>query len=93
MLILLICDDTESNSGPRRRDSCYNFSVCHCNLNSMTAHNFEKINLLEVHNTNSKFNVICLSESYLDSFIESDNDDLNIKGYSLYRVDQSNNVK
>ena len=74
-------------------DSCYNFLICHWNLNSMTAHNFEKINLLEAYNTINKFDVICLSESYLDSSIASDNDNLNIKGYNLYRADHPNNVK
>ena len=59
----------------------------------MTAHNFEKINLLEAYNTINKFDVICLSESYLDSSIASDNDNLNIKGYNLYRADHPNNVK
>ena len=93
ILILLTCGDIESNPGPRRSDSCYNFSMCHWNLNSMTAHNFEKINLLEAYNTINKFDVICLSESYLDSSIASDNDNLNIKGYNLYRADHPNNVK
>ena len=83
MLILFICSDIESNSGPRKCNFCYNFSVCHWNLNSMTAQNFEKINLFEGYNTINKFDVICLSESYLDSSIASDNDDLNIKGYNL----------
>ena len=59
----------------------------------MTAHNFEKINLLKAYNTINKFDVICLSESYLDSSIASDNDDLNIKRYNLYRADHPNNVK
>ena len=59
----------------------------------MTAHNFEKINLLEAYNTISKFDVICLSESYLDSSIAYDKDDLNIKDYNLYRADHPNNVK
>ena len=59
----------------------------------MTAHNFENINLLEAYNTINKFDVICLSESYLDSSTALDNDDLNIKGYNLYRADQPNNVK
>ena len=80
MLILLICGDIESNPLPRRCDSCYNSSICHWNLNSMTIHNFEKINLLEAYNTINKFDVICSSESYLDSSIASDNNDLNIKG-------------
>ena len=76
---LLICGDTESNLGPRRRDSCYNFLVCCWNLNNMTAYKFEKINLLDACNTINKFRVICLSEFYLDSSIVSDSDELNIK--------------
>ena len=57
----------------------------------MTAHNFEKINL-EVYTIN-KFDVICLSESYFDSSVASDNDDLNIKVYNLERASHHNNVK
>ena len=93
MLILLTCGDIESNPGPIGCNSCYNFSIYHWNLNSMTAHNFEKINLLEVYNTINKFDVICFSEFYLDSSIASDNDDLNIKSYNLYRANHPNNVK
>ena len=93
MLILLTCSAIESNPGPRRCDSCNNFSICHWNLNSMTAYNFEKINLLEAYNTINKFDVICLLESYLDSSIAYDKDDLNIKGYNLYSTDHPNNVK
>ena len=93
MLILLTCGDIESNPRrPRRSDSCHSLSICHWNLNSMTACNFEKINL-EAYNTINKFDVICVSESYLDSSIVSDNNNLNIKGYNLYRVDHPNNVK
>ena len=80
MLILLTCD-IKSNPGPRRSDSCYNFSICHWNLNSMTAHNFEKINILEAYNTINKFDVICLSESYFDSSIASDNDNLKAESF------------
>ena len=93
ILILLTYGDIESNSGPRKRDSRYNFLVCHWNLKSMAAHNFEKINLLEVYNIINKFDVIYLSESYLGSSIALDKDDLDIKGYNLYRVDHPNNVK
>ena len=68
-------------------------STTQANLNSMTAHNFEKINLLEVYNLIKELDVICLSESYLDSYIASNNEYLNIKGYKLYRADHPNNVK
>ena len=59
----------------------------------MNAHNFKKINFLEAYNTINKYDVICLSESYLDSSMASHNDDLNIKGYNLYRPNNPNNVK
>ena len=54
MLILLTCSAIESNPGPRRCDSCNNFSICHWNLNNMNAHNFEKVNLLEAYSTITK---------------------------------------
>ena len=93
MLILITCGDIESNPEPRSCDSCCNFSMCHWNLSSMTAHNFEKINLLEACHTINKFDVIWLPESYLDSSIASENDNLNIKVYNLYRADHPNNIK
>ena len=83
MLILLICGEIEPNLGPSRSYFCYIMlhysAVYHWNLNSMTAHNFKKINIHKAYNTINKFDVICLLESYLDSYIASDNDDLNIK--------------
>ena len=59
----------------------------------MTAHSSKNINLLEAYNIINKFDVICISESCLDSSIALDNDDLNIKGYNLYRADHPNNAK
>ena len=86
MPILPICGDIESNPGSKRHDSCYNFSICHWNLNSMSAHNFAKINLFETCNSITKFNIICLLEPHLDSSIAYDNGDTYIKGYNLYKV-------
>ena len=37
--------------------------------------------------------MICLSESYLDSSVSSDNDNLCIKDYNLVRADDPGNVK
>ena len=93
MLILLTYGDIESNPGPRRCDSCSNFSVCHWNLNIMIAHNFKKISLLEAYSTIIKFGVICLLESCLDSSIAFNDNDLNIKGCNLYRSNHPNNIK
>ena len=93
VLMLFACGDTELNPGPKKRSSCYNFSVCHWNLTSITAHNFAKIDLLQAYNTIHQHDMICLSESYLDTFVSSGNDNLNISGYKLVRADHPRNVK
>ena len=38
-------------------------------------------------------NIICLSETYFDSSIQPDNDNLEIPGYSLVRSDHPSNNK
>ena len=91
--MLFACDDIELNPGPKKRMSCYNFSVCHWNLNSITAHSFAKIDLLQTYNTVHQYGIICLSESYLDASVSSDNDTLNINIYKFVRADHPGNVK
>ena len=93
LLILFVCGDAELNPGPKNRNSCYNFSICHWNLNSIAAHNFAKVNLLQAYNAIHDFDMICLSESYLDSTVSSDNDNLYIRDYKLVRADHSGNIK
>ena len=39
------------------------------------------------------FDVICLSETYVDSYILHDDDNLQIPGYNLYREDHSLNIE
>ena len=92
-IFLLLCGDVELNPGPtKKRNSWFNFSICHWNLNSLTSHNCEKVNLLEAYNAVNKFDIICLSESFLDSSILTENN-LNINGYKMVREDHPNNVK
>ena len=45
--LLLTCNDVELNSGRKKIKACYNFSLCHWNLNGVTFHNFSKLQLLE----------------------------------------------
>ena len=91
--MLFACGDIEPNPGPKKGSSCYNFSVYHWNLNSITAHNFAKIDLLQAYNTIHQYDMICLSESYLDASVSSDNDNLNIDGYKLVRADHPGNLE
>ena len=57
-LLLLICaGDIELNPGPRKNNTSYNFSFCHWNLNSIAAHNFSKLSVLEAYNVQHKLKV------------------------------------
>ena len=62
-------------------------SICHWNLNSISAHNFIKLSLLRAYISINKIDIICLSETYLDSNISSENDNLELPGYDLVRPD------
>ena len=93
-IFLLLCGDIELNPGPiEKRNSRFNFSISHYNLNSLTTHNFEKVNLLEAYNAVNKFDIICLLESSLDFSILTESNNLKINGYKMVRADHSSNVK
>ena len=86
-------DDIELNLSLKKKSSCYNFSVCLSNLNSITVHNFARIDLTQAYDTIHQCEVIFLSESYLDASLSFNNDNLNIHGYKLVRADYLKNVK
>ena len=87
ILMLLICTgDVGLNPGPKKSNSCYNFSMCHWNLNSVAAHDLSKLSLLETYNVQRKFHMICLFETYLDSTIQYDDQILTLNGYKTLRA-------
>ena len=69
------------------------FSFFHWNLNSIAKYNFSKLPLLEVYNVQHKFDMICLSEIFLDSSIPTNDEKLNMKGYKLIRADNPRDNK
>ena len=79
-LVLLTHSDVETSAGPKRSHSY--LSCCHWNVNSLIAHNMLKVSLLEAYNTVHKYDFICISETYFDSLVKSE-DDLRINGYKL----------
>ena len=54
--------DNEENPCPKC-NSNQSFSICHWNLNSITAHNYFKISLLRAYISLHNFDVICMSET------------------------------
>ena len=67
------------------------FSICHWNLNSITAQNYLKISLLRACILLYNFDVPCISEAHLDSIIAFDDNNLEISGYNLMRADHASN--
>ena len=87
---LLCHGDIELNPGPKKsKDNA--LSVCHWNLNSITAHNFSKLTQLKAYVSTYKYDFVCLSETYLDS--STPNDVIDIEGYNLVRADHPDNIK
>ena len=77
----------------KKLNSWFNFSICYWKLNSLTARDFEKVILLEAYKAVNKFDIICLSESFVDSSILTENNNLKNNGYKMVRADDPNNVK
>ena len=82
--------DTEPNPGPRELKT-NNFSVCHWNLNSLSAHRFSKFTELKAYNSIYKYDFICLSETYLDSSITDNLTD--IEGCKLIWANLPDKIK
>ena len=88
IMLLFTYDDIDSNPGPKLRAS-NNVSCCHWNVNSIMAH--KKLSLLSAYNTLHKFDVICISETYLDK--SANNDALSIDGYNIIKAGHPHNQK
>ena len=84
--------DIEKNPGPKP-NSCDCWSICHWNLNSISAQNFIRLSLFRAYIYVNKTDIICLCETYLDSNISSDNVNLELPGYNLVRADNLTNTK
>ena len=83
-LVSIFLNRSGDNPGPKTK-SDQNFSVCHWNLNSI--HNFSKISLLQANKAIHKYDIIYFSETYVNSSIPYDDDNLEIPGYNLIRAD------
>ena len=62
-------------------------------MNSISAHNYIKVSLLRACISTHKFDVICISETYLHSDTTDDDDNLKIAGSNLIRADHPSNTK
>ena len=91
--IISLSGDIEINPGPKLNALNRCFSICHWNLNSISAHMFTKVSLLSAYSSVHKFDIICLSETYLNSETPSYDKNLKIGRYNLVREDHPSNSK
>ena len=75
----------------RKKQSCLKFF--HWKINGLAAHGFTKPPLIETYNATSSFDIVPLSETFLDSIIPSDDNRINVAGCSLLRADHPSNMK
>ena len=87
--ILIQCGDVETNPGPKYSS----LKFCHWNLNGITAHDSIKVSLLQAYITQHNYDIICLSETFLDSSIQSDDEKIKIDGHTLIRADHPSDSK
>ena len=90
-LLLILCGDVEQNPGPEKEKSLITF--CHWNLNGLMTHNFIKVSLLQTLAATNVYDIICLTETFLGSSVENDDDRIFIPGYNLLRDDNPSNTK
>ena len=77
---LIICGDVETNPGPNDT-----FKFMQWNCNSLPAHNFSRVPLIEAYSTLHKLHLMAISESALT--LEHSDSKLKIEGYSFIRCD------
>ena len=91
-LLVMLSGDVEVNPGLKKKDKdC--LSICHWNFNSISASGYSKLFLLNSFNSLHKFDIICLSETYLDFNTPLNDDNVEISGYTLVRSDHPSNTK
>ena len=85
-LMIKTSGDIELNPGPKLKQD-QSLSICHWNLNSIPAHNFQKLELLQGYISSNKVDILCLSETFLNSDFSCDDKNLQLPGFDLIRAD------
>ena len=73
-ILLLLHGDVETNPGPNKKYKP--FTCCHWNVNSLTTRNMVILSSIAAYNTIHKYDFICISETYLDSSVRTDDRDI-----------------
>ena len=91
-LMIKVSGDIELNPGPKQKQD-QSLSICHASLDSTSAHNFQKLELLQGYISSNKVDILCLSETFFNSDISCDDSNLQLPGFDLIRADHPSNTK
>ena len=83
--VILLSGDVETNPGPETLD------FCTWNLNSIIAHDYLRVSLIEAYNSVYNYDLIGIVETHLDSTVEEDR--LALNGYTFIKNNHPQNVK
>ena len=86
--MIKISADIELNPGTNQKQD-----QSHWNLNSIPAHNFQRLDLLQGYILSNKLDILCLPETFLNSDISCDDDNLQLPGLKLIGADPPCNTK
>ena len=85
--MILLSGDVEPNPGPGPET----LKFCCWNLNSITAHDFLRVSLIEAYNSIHNYDLIGIVETHLDDSISQER--LALKGYEFITCNHQLNIK
>ena len=85
--LLLHCGDIETEPGPQPPN---NLKIAYWNMGGLPTDNFAKKTNLEAFLSNNKLDIVMIGETHLNH--DTNDNDLQINGYTLQRCDHPNNV-
>ena len=85
--LLLFCGDIEKNPDPKYSS----LKFCHWNLNGLTI--LLKSHYFKHYIIQNNYDIICLSEMFLNSSIQTNDDRISIDGYNLIQADHPSDSK
>ena len=71
--LLLLSGDIKVKPGPERSS---HIKFCHWNLNGLASHDFYESTINKGFYHTNNFDIVCLSETFLDSFIPDDDENI-----------------
>ena len=87
--LVACCDDIEKNPGPKYSS----LKFCHWNSNGLTAHDSNETSLLQAYIIQNNYDRICLWETFLNSWIQTNDDRISIDAYNWIRADHPSDSK